>query len=286
LAVTASAGDNKPRLERLMVTRPGDEAVRWVSAIGEHGWPALALPLIEIGPPRSPAAQAALSQARIRWADWDALMFVSSAAVTHFFDAAGPLGPDRCTTRFWAPGPGTAAALKQALARAGVPPERIDSPPDEAVQFDSEALWPVVSGQLAPGKRLLVVRGDSSDGLPSAAGLAGRGRDWLIDQCQGLGASVEACVAYERHAPQWDARQLETARAAATGGSVWLLSSSQAVRNLQQGLPEVDWSRASALATHERIAQTALDAGFGDVRASRPALPDVLRALESHWSRP
>ena len=269
-----------------MVTRPGDEAARWVTDIRAHGWPASALPLIEIGPPRSAAAQEALAQAQTRWADWDALMFVSSAAVNHFFGASGEIGPDRGNTRFWAPGPGTAATLPRALAQWGMPSDRIDSPPHDAQQFDSEALWPVVRPQLAPGKRLLVVRGDSSDGPQSATGLAGRGRDWLIDQCRGLGASVDACVAYERQAPRWDTHKLERARAAAVAGSVWLFSSSEAVRNLRQGLPGVAWTQAGALATHDRIAQAALDAGFGEVRASRPALPDVLRALESHWSRP
>ncbi|MEZ5707200.1 MAG: uroporphyrinogen-III synthase [Burkholderiaceae bacterium] len=269
-----------------MVTRPGDEAERWAAGLRAHGWPASALPLIEIGPPGSSVAREALVQARLRWADWDALMFVSSAAVTHFFDPSGAVAFDRGTTRFWAPGPGTAATLKLALAQRGVSSERIDSPPHQAQQFDSESLWPVVSHQLAPGKRVLVVRGGSSDGPKTASGLAGRGRDWLIDQCRRLGASVDACVAYERHAPRWGVQELEQASAAVAAGSAWLFSSSEAVKNLLQGLPGVKWAQASALATHDRIAQVALGAGFGEVRVSRPTQPDVLRALESHWSRP
>jgi uroporphyrinogen-III synthase len=65
-----------------------------------------------------------------------------------------------------------------------------------------------------------------------------------------------------------------------------LFSSSEAVAHLRGALPSTDWSRASALCTHHRIAQTAQAIGFGQVIDSRPALDDVLRALESAQSPP
>jgi len=55
-------------------------------------------------------------------------------------------------TRAWAPGPGTARALQQ----AGWPAARLDSPPTEAAQFDSEALWQRVAPQVRPGARVLI----------------------------------------------------------------------------------------------------------------------------------
>jgi uroporphyrinogen-III synthase len=74
------------------------------------------------------------------------------------------------------------------------------------------------------------------------------------------------------------------ARAAASAGSAWLFSSSEAVHHLTSATPHTDWSSACAIATHPRIAASAKAAGFGRVIETRPALPDVLRALESNWS--
>ncbi|MFN3496336.1 MAG: uroporphyrinogen-III synthase, partial [Hydrogenophaga sp.] len=213
----------------------------------------------------------------------------------HFFSAAVLVpGAARVRTRFWAPGPGTALALAQALAARGLGAEQIDAPAADASQFDSEALWPVVAPQLRPGHRVLIVRGASPGAQPEGhtptghtpTGLAGQGRDWLIQQCQAAGVRVEACAAYERRAPALSPDGLALLRAATRAGSVWLFSSSEALAHLRAIAPDTVWKQASALATHPRIVATARAAGFGHVLETRPALPDVLRALESGWSRP
>lgn len=276
------------RWSRLIVTRPATEAQVWVQALRERGWPALALPLIDIVEPQDAPTRDALNRARARWADWDALLFVSAAAVTHFFSPTVPAStrsPPR--TRFWAPGPGTARALARALAPLGMDATQIDAPPDDAAQFDSEHLWPVVADQVRAGHRLLVVRG-ASEGASSTgpSDRAGQGRDWMIQRCQDHGSSVQACVAYERHAPNWTAEQRAQAEASAAPGSLWLFSGSEALNHLTSALPGRDWSHAVALCTHDRIAATARAAGFGRILVSRPALPDVLRALESAQSHP
>lgn len=272
------------RWSRVIVTRPVHEAAHWVTALNERGWLAQALPLIEITPPRQAQALAALQHARDHWSQWDALMFVSAAAVRHFFDGVSLQASlhERCGTRFWVPGPGTAKVLAGALKGASMPPDCIDAPPTDAGQFDSEHLWPMVAGQVQPGFRLLVVRGASvaadeeSPGVPT-----GKGRDWLIERCRERGAQVDVCVAYERHAPAWAPQERSAAIEASARGSLWLLSSSQALDHLQSALPQARWDGAAALCTHPRIAQRAREAGFGHVFSSRPALADVLAALES-----
>jgi uroporphyrinogen-III synthase len=62
---------------------------------------------------------------------------------------------------------------------------------------------------------------------------------------------------------------------------VWVFSSSEAVHNLQFDLPAQDWAAAVAVATHARIAAAVRAAGFGQVRESRPSLPNVLASIES-----
>ena len=254
---------------RVLVTRPAREAQRWVHELRLHGFNASALPLIEIG--QAPDEDAV----RREWARLDryhAVMFVSGNAVDRFFALRPPSFPNwpREETRAWAPGPGT----RDALLRSGLPLASIDQPDAKAKQFDSQALWAQVAGQVKADQRALVVRGGDAAGR-------GSGRDWLGAQLGKRGVAVDTVVAYCRRPPHWTRAQLEVAQEAAADGSTWLFSSSEAVGNLKQELPDQGWSKARAVATHPRIAQAATDAGFGVVCLSRPTLADVVASIES-----
>lgn len=248
---------------RVVVTRPVHEAERWAARLRERGIEAVVLPLLAIA--AAPDADALRRAARD--ADrYAAVMFVSANAVQGFFAAP----PVFARARAWAPGPATQEALRD----AGVPAARIDAPAVDAAQFDSESLWQEVQGQLQAGDRLLVVRGGDGEGRS-------QGRDWLLQQLATRGVSVDTVVAYTRAAPAWDDARRAAARQAAADGSLWLFSSSEAARHLPALLPGQDWSRARALATHPRIAESARALGFGDVRATRPGWDAVLASIES-----
>ena len=276
---------------RVIVTRPETDAQAWLNAIQKAGHEAVYLPLIEIGP--APDTQA-VDLAWQQWPRWQAVMFVSAQAVRMFFAQR----PMQAGPRFWATGPGT----RQALIEAGVAANAIDAPNADSAQFDSEALWQVVSPSLKKQVPVLIVRGneDSLDSNPTLTANAhananansnpsnnqpvnpqGVGRDWVAQQIIHAGASVEFVVAYSRRPPHWSATQLEIAKQAASDGSVWCFSSSQAVLHLQAQLPNVQWNKACCVATHARIAQTARDVGFVHVVQTRPVLSDVLASLES-----
>jgi len=196
-------------------------------------------------------------------------MFVSGNAARGFFaQAQGSDWP--ANVRAWAPGPGTRDALRD----AGVPAAAIDSPPDDAAQFDSEQLWPRVEAQVATGDRVLLVRGADAQGQP-------QGRDWLARQLAARGVDVTAIAAYARLRPVWTSAQADLAATAANDGSLWLFSSSEAVGHLAELLPRQQWDAARAIATHPRIAQAARALGFGAVMASRPGLADVAASIES-----
>lgn len=251
---------------RVVLTRPLPEAQRWAQTLAERGHEVLVFPLIDIGAGPDPRA---LQQAWSSLPACNAVMFVSGNAVRGFFAAAaGRAWP--AATRAWSPGPGTS----QALVAAGVPPDQIDAPPAVATQFDSEALWPVIAPQVRAGSRVLLVRGAGADGRPA-------GRDWLGTRLEQAGARVAVVAAYARRLPEPRPEVLAQAQCAASDGSVWLFSSSEAIANLRCLLPQQDWARAQAIATHGRIGQAAREAGFGAVRLSRPAEADVVAALES-----
>ena len=262
---------------RVVVTRPASDAATWVAALETAGYPVLSLPLIDISPVTDSAA---LDQAWAQWPQWQAVMFVSAQAVRFFF-ARQPqvVQVSEHRTRCWATGPGT----RKALLQAGVPPSLIDSPHDDAGQFDSEALWQGVKAWVKPELAVLSVRGtqDSHTAQHLDADHTGVGRDWLSQQLHAAQVPVHFVVVYQRQAPAWTDAQRAQAALAASDGSVWLMSSSQAVANLSHSLPQQDWSRARCIATHARIAQSVQGLGFAEIRLTRPVLADVMASLES-----
>ena len=257
---------------RVVVTRPERGAKLWMHAFQMAGYDATWLPLLAFGPaPDMPALKACLA----RLGGYDAVMFVSANAVHGFW--GDPLEMRALTARLWVTGPGTA----RALVDLGQDVSQIDQPATDAEQFDSEALWDVVRGQIFPGMRVLVVRGAAGHSVqPTQTSHAkGGGRDWLTRQCEGEGAQVDHCVSYQRMAPTWTAAQLAQARSATGSGCTWLFTSSEGIAHLRCVLPGQDWTSTCALATHPRIASAAADLGFSRVLQCRPGVNDVLSAL-------
>jgi uroporphyrinogen-III synthase len=152
--------------------------------------------------------------------------------------------------------------------------------------WDSEHLWLRVKETVHPGQSVLIVRGTDPQRLDEEAngshvGLEGVGREYLSQQLKDKGLEVTYVVAYQRRAPLWSQAQQMQARALLNASSVWVFTSSQAARNLAEQLKPVDFSKARAIATHERIATELRHLGFGVVLLSRPGVAEVLRSLES-----
>lgn len=247
----------------VIVTRPAREAAAWVQALTQRNILAAALPLIEIGPAPDSAA---LDAARASLPGCDAAMFVSANAVEGLLRGPGDwpaLGP-----RAWATGPGTAAAL----VRAGVAPDRIDQPAADAPSFDSEALWSLVERQLAPGARVLIVRGADGEGTVG-------GRRWLAERLHAAGLQVTEVASYVRRRPAWGAHERQLMADAATAW--WLFSSSEAIGHLRELAPSFDPGGARALCTHARIARAAQEARFGRVAQVHPSVDAVAAFLQS-----
>jgi uroporphyrinogen-III synthase len=275
---------------KIIVTRPRLEADVWVKQLRALHFDAVALPLIHI---RAPADNQDVTKVWVNLDQYSAVMFVSSNAVRYFYPSNMPLAGEfiaytaiknivnsevkAAKPRMWATGPGT----RDALLAQSVPADLIDSPDSDAAQFDSEALWSRVQHQVKAGDKVLIVRGSSANStdVDGAESVRMNGRPWLADQLTAAGVQVDIVVSYQRSAPVFDASELALMAQAATDQSVWLLSSSEAVANLQtvSGLASgLNWSNARAIATHPRIAQAARDAGFGVVYESRPLLADVV----------
>lgn len=283
----------------VVVTRPQPEAGLWTQQLQQLGHDARALPMLDIRRSDGPATQAALRGLLSQIGRFRALMFVSPAAVRHFF--AQPLvrdamqahglpgfhhvaghdaGPDSGSgPRYWAPGAGT----RRALLAQGIPANLLDAPPEDAPQFDSEALWPVVQPQLHSGDAVVIVRGSDDGASPS-----GSGRAWLGEQLTRAGVHLHWLAVYERHAPETTPQLCAQLHALLghPGGAAWLVSSTQCLTHLHAlaaqaalGTAASIWKPHTAITTHARIAQAAQRCGFGQVLCVPPTVPAVHAAL-------
>jgi uroporphyrinogen-III synthase len=107
------------------------------------------------------------------------------------------------------------------------------------------------------------------------------GREWLAETLKKAGASVEAISTYTRvpldvDNPAWDAiREMDFTK------SLWLLTSSEAVRYLGSVAQEQfaqTLQRANALCPHYNIADAAQEIGFGEVFTTDPGDEALIKA--------
>lgn len=240
----------------VVVTRPRAQAPMLVAALERHGLRTHQFPLLDIAPtPNLDDLRAALREPS-RYA---LAVFVSPNAVQQAF-AAMPEG------FHWPPDVpvavvGPASAL--ALAAHGVAPPshrviRPDAHADDARQ-DSEALYAQLDVPALRGREVLIVRGNG-------------GREWLADQLREAGVAVRAVEAYRRSVPVPDAAAWAALRAVLAGRHAWTLTSSEAVRNLDDlaraNLTPAEVNTlhgAHCFASHARIVEQAQSLGFRNV---------------------
>lgn len=259
-----------------LVTRPEPQASVWAADLSAQGLLAHALPLIAIDGPKD------LAPVQATWTQLHRhrlLMFVSPSAVEWFFRLRPSGAAWAPGTLAATPGPGTARALLQAGGPWGLQASQVICPPDQAAQFDSEALWPLLSPLNWAGQSVAIISGGDDTEV--------QGRTWLAQQWQARGAQVHAVLSYRRSPGAWLATQQALARQALLAPShyAWLLSSSQGIANLlQHHLPALghvhpDWPHMTAVCTHPNIAEQARQAGFGRIVASKPTLDAVVQSL-------
>ena len=149
---------------------------------------------------------------------------------------------------------------KLALQNHGIGQEKSPTPvliPTNNEHWDSEGLWQELQGLGWDwqSKKIVIFKGEG-------------GREWLADTLVTAGATVEAISTYTRvpldlDNPAWHAiREMDISK------SLWLLTSSEAVRYLGQVMKDQfpqGLQSASALCSHHNIANAAKAIGFGEV---------------------
>ena len=108
------------------------------------------------------------------------------------------------------------------------------------------------------------------------------GRDWLAETLKNAGVQVEAFSVYARvpldlNSPAWNAiHEMDFAQ------SLWLLTSSEAVRYLGQA--KLPLYLASAICPHHNITDAAEQIGFGEVFTCEPGDEALITASQAWLS--
>ncbi len=141
--------------------------------------------------------------------------------------------------------------------------------PQDNAHWDSEGLWSELQKMHWNwlDKKVLIFKGEG-------------GRDWLAEALKNAGAKVDAISVYARvpldlNSPAWHAiHEMDFAQ------SLWLLTSSEAVRYLGQAKLPLDL--ATAICPHHNIADAAEQVGFGEVFTCEPG-DEALIAASQAW---
>lgn len=270
---------------KIIVTRPRDQLNHAIKSIQEDlidndvDLEVLGLPLLEIVSDMNESLAKELYQGLLE-AQW--LSFVSPNAF---------LTADQLLKTFHYDWP---THLKLALIGGGsekiilesrFKPSLIVKPATEE-QWDSEGLWLQLFAQEKDwdGKKFLIVRSDT-------------GRDWLVNRLESEKADVQLISIYKRKnldrndeywqnfLKMWESLSSPRALNESTP-LIWIMSSSLACQYLSQtlitlGLKEVILSQSIALATHEKIAQTAKDIGFSRVMNILPGQESISQNIKN-----
>lgn len=275
----------------VVVTRPAGHSRQLTEALHGAGLDVLGFPLLAIGPA---ADDAPLRAALARLADYALVVFVSPNAVSFALDALAQVQNTAGDAQWPADvpvavvGPSSVAALAErgvappthrVIAPAGAQGEAdgsLDTP-----RFDSEALWTELDTTPGAftGRSVLIIRGNG-------------GRDWLGDRLREAGATVDAVEAYSRTLPEPTGMQWQAVRDSLKPDAppyAWLLTSSEAVRNLD-ALARLHLSpreherlkQVQCMAPHARIAAQAQALGFAHVLPAAPGDAGLLAAC-TQW---
>lgn len=243
---------------RLWVTRPREQADGLIATLSAEGAEVLALPLLEIVPPRDPAP---LEAALARLDNYDMAVFVSPSALDAVLSRLPAGWPETIPAAVM--GPGSAQrARQQGLAKIIAP----------SSQFDSDGLLQLAEMQQLSGQRIVLFRGDG-------------GRETLPETLRARGAELTIICAYHRQPPAFDADYLLTQLSAGCDGMI--VSSSEAVHYLFDvggGAARQELQSVLYFAPHPRIVAALNHAGAVHVALTAVGDTGITETILNHFS--
>lgn len=257
----------KERASRpVVITRPLTQAGAFAAQVTAIGRMPVIFPLLEIAPVAdSTELQRVLSMLE----HYALVVFVSPNAIDAAFRFI-PSWPRAVAIGIVGEG------SRLALQRHGVDEScAVIHAPRNSERMDSEELFKSLDLDALRGKRVLIVRGQA-------------GRDFLTDMLRAGQVEVDHVTAYQRRLPQIDAEKAAHLRSLIDAGSEWVVTSSEALRNLRQITADVlgqdcvvKLQRNEIIVSHQRIAETAQSLGFSHVTMTGSGDERLIAALQS-----
>lgn len=250
----------------VVITRPSAQAEGFAQQVLSIGRQPVLFPLLEIAPlPDQTLLKAALAEIK----SCALLAFVGPNAIDAAF-AHLDAWPREVPIAIMGEG------SRKALARHGITEEnaRIFMPLD-AVRSDSETLLNALDIDAIRGKKVMIVRGNA-------------GRELLAEALRSAGCQVTQVAAYLRSSPVLDKQMQARLLDLLETPNDWVISSSEALRNLVQMVNGIAGSMGVAklqqqhiLASHVRIAESARHLDFVNVTHAGSGDERLLAALQS-----
>jgi uroporphyrinogen-III synthase len=251
----------------VIITRPLAQAEVFAQQVVAIGRKAEIFPLLEI---QALIDTSALDETLLQLAKFALVAFVSPNAVHALFSRI-PRLPEGLAIAVMG------AGSRIALAEYGVNDDnaRIISP-IHPERTDSETLLEALDVSALEGREVLIVRGES-------------GRELLADALRSHGVSVTQIAAYQRVIPKFTPQKQKMLKLMLARENDWIVTSSEALRNLISWLKKLDLDNAVAKMQHQhiyvphaRIAETAGILGFQFITLTGSGDESLLVALQSH----
>lgn len=140
--------------------------------------------------------------------------------------------------------------------------------PTDSAHWDSEGLWNELQqlGWDWTAKKVIIFKGEG-------------GRDWLANTLENAGAQVEPISVYARVPLDPEDSAWHAIHEIDFSQSLWMLTSSEAVRYLGQAKLPLD--TAMAICPHHRISDAAEQIGFGEVFTCEPGDASLVAAAQA-----
>ena len=251
----------------VIITRPFLQAAAFAERVVAIGRQVEVFPLLEIQALADPGS---LDEILTKLSHFALVAFVSQNAVHAVFSRIQKW-PENLTIAVM--GAGSRAALAEhGMTDANA---RIISPINPE-RTDSETLLEVLDFSALEGREVLIIRGES-------------GRELLADALRSHGVSVTQTAAYQRVTPEFTPPKQERLKLMLERENDWIVTSSEALRNLFTWVKKLDLDNAVAKMQHQhifvphaRIAETAEILGFQFITLTGSGDESLLVALQSH----
>ena len=250
---------------RVVITRPGKQAAIFAQRLAIIGGEPIVCPAMVIAPP---ADDTHFRETLRDLAGYDFAFFVSANAAEAVLsqDVRWP-----ATLTAIAVGPTTADALiLGGIADVLVPPSR----------FDSEGVLELPALQNVDGKRIVIFRGEGSDG--------GTGRETMRATLTARGASVESVTCYRRMRPTFNIDGLISMWQQGKVDAV-VATSTEVLDNFLAMLGDTGRNLLAAtplFVPHPRIALHARNKGLVNIVTTEATDAGILASLLNHFHKP